>query len=63
MGTEELAREVLALRGNPRAAAAAVFALLILSESMTLVQVGGGALIGAGIVLARRRAASVPQSE
>ena len=42
---------------------AAVFALLILSESMTLVQVGGGALIGAGIVLARRRAASVPQSE
>jgi drug/metabolite transporter (DMT)-like permease len=42
---------------------AAVFALLILSESMTVVQVAGGALIGLGIVLARRRAGSVPQSE
>jgi drug/metabolite transporter (DMT)-like permease len=34
---------------------AAVFALLILSESMTVVQVGGGALIALGIVLAQRR--------
>lgn len=35
---------------------AAIFALAILSEQMTVVQVAGGALIAVGIVLARRRA-------
>jgi drug/metabolite transporter (DMT)-like permease len=34
---------------------AAIFALVLLSESMTAVQVVGGVLIGLGIVLARRR--------
>jgi drug/metabolite transporter (DMT)-like permease len=34
---------------------AAVFALLLLSESVTAVQIAGGVLIGLGIVLARRR--------
>jgi drug/metabolite transporter (DMT)-like permease len=34
---------------------AAVFALVLLDERMTLVQVGGGLLIAAGILLARRR--------
>lgn len=33
---------------------AAVFALVLLNEQMTIVQVGGGLLIAAGIVLARR---------
>jgi drug/metabolite transporter (DMT)-like permease len=42
---------------------AAIFALVVLSESMTVVQVAGGALIGLGIVLARRRSAPVPQPE
>lgn len=42
---------------------AAVFALLLLSERMTLLQVGGGILIGAGILLSRRRASVVPASE
>jgi drug/metabolite transporter (DMT)-like permease len=37
----------------------AIFALVLLSESMTLVQVGGGLLIGGGIVLARRRTPAV----
>ena len=32
----------------------AIFALLLLSESMTALQVGGGVLIAAGIVLSRR---------
>lgn len=36
---------------------AALFALLLLSERMTLVQVAGGVLIGGGILLARRRTA------
>ena len=41
---------------------AAVFALLILSERMTMVQVAGGFAIAAGILLARRRRAStVPE--
>ena len=40
----------------------AVFALLILSESMTIVQVAGGLAIAAGIVLARLRPA-LPASE
>jgi drug/metabolite transporter (DMT)-like permease len=35
---------------------AAVFALVLLSESMSAVQVAGGVLIGLGLVLARRRA-------
>ena len=34
---------------------AAIFAVIVLSESMTVVQVVGGVLIGLGIVLARRR--------
>jgi drug/metabolite transporter (DMT)-like permease len=34
---------------------AAVFALILLSEQMTLLQVAGGVLIGGGILLARRR--------
>ena len=34
---------------------AAVFALILLSERMTLLQVAGGVLIGGGILLARRR--------
>jgi drug/metabolite transporter (DMT)-like permease len=34
---------------------AAVFALILLSERMTLLQVAGGGLIGGGILLARRR--------
>ena len=38
---------------------AAVFAVLILSETMTAVQVVGGVAIGAGILLARRRAQPV----
>jgi drug/metabolite transporter (DMT)-like permease len=36
----------------------AVFALLILSESMTTLQIAGGLLIGAGIVLSSRREAA-----
>ena len=35
---------------------AAVFALVLLDERMTLIQVAGGALIAGGILLARRRA-------
>jgi len=34
---------------------AAVFALVLLSERMTLLQVAGGILIAAGILTARRR--------
>ena len=34
---------------------AAIFALVLLSESITPVQVAGGVLIGGGILLARRR--------
>jgi drug/metabolite transporter (DMT)-like permease len=41
---------------------AAIFAVALLSESISAVQVAGGVLIGIGIVLARRRAAArVPQ--
>jgi drug/metabolite transporter (DMT)-like permease len=39
----------------------AMFALLILSESITLPQVAGGILIAAGIVLSRHEPALVPQ--
>jgi drug/metabolite transporter (DMT)-like permease len=42
---------------------AAVFALLLLSESVTAVQVAGGVLIGLGIVLARRRTAVAQPAE
>ncbi len=42
---------------------AAVFALLLLSERMTVLQVGGGILIGAGILLSRRRPSVVPAAE
>ena len=41
---------------------AAVFALVLLSEEMTLLQVIGGILIGGGILVARRRP-PVPASE
>jgi drug/metabolite transporter (DMT)-like permease len=37
----------------------AIFALLILSESITALQVGGGLLIAAGIVLSRREQPAV----
>ena len=42
---------------------AAVFALVLLSESMTALQVLGGALIAGGILTARRRAPPPPASE
>jgi drug/metabolite transporter (DMT)-like permease len=41
----------------------AVFALVLLSESMTALQVVGGLAIGAGILLARRPGALSPASE
>ena len=50
------------LASNLHPFVAAVFALLLLSERMTLLQVLGGVLIGGGIVLARRRA-TVPAAE
>jgi drug/metabolite transporter (DMT)-like permease len=43
------------LAANLQPFVAAVFALVLLSEQITWVQVAGGVLIGAGIVLARRR--------
>jgi drug/metabolite transporter (DMT)-like permease len=43
------------LAANLQPFLAAVVALVLLSESMTLLQVAGGVLIGAGIALARRR--------
>jgi drug/metabolite transporter (DMT)-like permease len=42
---------------------AAMFALVLLSESMTLLQVAGGALIAGGILTARRRARPPPVAE
>ena len=39
---------------------AAVFALVLLSERMTLLQVAGGALIAAGILLRASKRSSVP---
>ena len=39
---------------------AAVFAVVLLSEQMTLLQVAGGVLIGGGILLARRRQGRAP---
>jgi drug/metabolite transporter (DMT)-like permease len=41
----------------------AVFALLVLSESLKPVQVAGGVVVGAGIVLARIRPPAVPAAE
>jgi len=52
------ARATLAANLNPFVAV--LFAVVLLSESLSLVQVVGGALIGLGIVLARRRRAPVP---
>jgi drug/metabolite transporter (DMT)-like permease len=43
------------LAANLQPFVAVVFALVLLSEPMSLLQVAGGVLIGAGIVLARRR--------
>jgi drug/metabolite transporter (DMT)-like permease len=43
------------LAANLQPFVAVVFAVVLLSESMTAVQVGGGVLIALGIVLARRR--------
>jgi DME family drug/metabolite transporter len=45
------------LAANLQPFVAAVFALVLLSESMSLLQVAGGGLIGVGILLARRRRA------
>ena len=45
------------LAANLQPFVAAVFALVLLSESMSVLQVAGGALIGVGILLARRRRA------
>jgi drug/metabolite transporter (DMT)-like permease len=42
---------------------AAVFALVLLSERMTIVQVLGGLLIGAGILLARGRRPPEPPAD
>ena len=50
------------LVGNLQPFVAAVFALVLLSERMTLLQVVGGILIGGGILTARRRP-PVPASE
>jgi drug/metabolite transporter (DMT)-like permease len=47
------ARATLAANLHPFVAA--VFALVLLSETMTLVQVAGGVLIAVGIMLARAR--------
>ena len=41
----------------------AVFALLILSERMTILQVAGGAAIAVGIALSRRRRPALPAAE
>jgi drug/metabolite transporter (DMT)-like permease len=51
------------LVGNLQPFLGAVFALLLLSEPLTAVQVAGGALIAAGILLARRRAKLEPQAD
>lgn len=45
------------LAANLQPFVAAVFAVVLLSEHMTWVQIAGGALVGAGILLVRRRAA------
>ncbi len=55
------ARATLAANLNPFVAA--VVALVLLSEPMSLVQVAGGVLIAAGIVVARRPARAVPTAD
>jgi drug/metabolite transporter (DMT)-like permease len=45
------------LAANLQPFVAAVLAVALLSEPLGVVQIAGGALIGAGIVVARRRAA------
>jgi LPXTG-motif cell wall-anchored protein len=52
------ARATLAVNLQPFVAA--VFAVVLLSETMTWLQVLGGVLIGLGIVLARRRRSPPP---
>jgi LPXTG-motif cell wall-anchored protein len=47
-----------ALVANLQPFIAALFALVLLSETMTWIQVVGGVLIAGGIVLARKRRAS-----
>jgi len=49
-----------ALIANAQPFVAAIFALVLLSESITPVQIAGGLLIGGGILLARRRRAPEP---
>jgi len=51
------------LVGNLQPFIAAIFALVLLSETITPVQIAGGALIGGGILLARRRRAALPDPE
>ncbi|MDQ3067964.1 MAG: DMT family transporter [Actinomycetota bacterium] len=51
------------LVANLQPFAAAVFALVLLSERMTLIQVLGGILIAGGILTARRRPPPAPASE
>jgi drug/metabolite transporter (DMT)-like permease len=55
------ARATLAANLQPFLAAAV--ALVLLSESLGLLELAGGALIAAGIVVARRRRASTPPAE
>lgn len=52
------ARATLATNLQPFAAA--LFAVVLLSESLSVLQVLGGVLIGAGILVARRRISAVP---
>lgn len=51
------------LAANLQPFVAAVFAVVLLSERITLLQILGGALVGGGILLARRRVAPVPGAE
>jgi drug/metabolite transporter (DMT)-like permease len=52
------ARATLAANLNPFVAV--LFAVVLLSEPLGVLQIAGGALIGVGILLARRRRAAVP---
>ena len=47
------------LAANMQPFVAALFAVVLLSETLTLTQIGGGALIAAGILGARRRTPAV----
>ena len=51
------------LAANLQPFLAALFAVVLLSESLSAIQVVGGVLIGTGILMARRRSSSVPPSE